>query len=98
MFTSVHKKSFPGKIVGGFCIGTQKLYEFIHDNPFVNMIDIEYINAENQIAKNPKVTAINSAIEVQYRITSFFVCNVEISGIAALLDIFVWFRCYSRST
>lgn len=58
------KKIHPGKIVSGFAFGSQKLYDFIHDNPLVNMLDIAYVNDVSVIRKNPKVVAINSAIEV----------------------------------
>ncbi len=58
------KKHHPGKIVSGFAFGTKKLYDFIHDNPMVNMLDIAYVNDVSVIRKNPKVVAINSAIEV----------------------------------
>jgi acyl-CoA hydrolase len=40
------------------------VYEFIDDNPAVLMKDVAYTNDVNVIAKNPKVTAINSALEV----------------------------------
>lgn len=53
-----------GKIVAGFCIGSRKLYDFIDDNPVLEMRDISYVNDTSVIRTNPKVTAINSAIEV----------------------------------
>lgn len=59
-----NKKVHPGKIVSGFVIGSQKLYDFIDDNPMVNMLDIEYVNDVRVIRKNPKAVSINSAIEV----------------------------------
>lgn len=58
------KKVHPGKIVSGFAFGTEELYSFIDDNPLVNMLDIAYVNDVSVIRKNPKVVAINSAIEV----------------------------------
>ncbi len=58
------KRIHPGKIVSGFVMGTRRLYDFIHDNPQVAMLDIAYINDTAVIRRNPKVTAINSAIEV----------------------------------
>lgn len=58
------KRLHPGKIVSGFAFGSQKLYDFIRDNPLVNMLDIAYVNDVSVIRKNPKVVAINSAIEV----------------------------------
>ncbi len=58
------KIKHPGKIVAGFVMGTQRLYDFIDDNPQVLMLDIAYVNDTAVIRRNPKVTAINSAIEV----------------------------------
>ncbi|KAK2710260.1 4-hydroxybutyrate coenzyme A transferase-like isoform X2 [Artemia franciscana] len=62
--TNHHKKVLPGKIVGSFCIGSKKLYDFLDNNPFVLMGDVQWVNYSPIIAQNPKVTAINSCIEV----------------------------------
>jgi len=58
------KKNHPGRIVSSFAIGTRALYDFIHDNPIVEMLDISYVNDTSVIRKNKRVTAINSAIEI----------------------------------
>jgi len=58
------KKNHPGKIVSSFAMGSRRLYDFIHDNPQVAMLDVGYVNDVSVIRKNPKVTAINSAIEI----------------------------------
>lgn len=58
------KRIHPGKIVSGFVLGTRRLYDFVDDNPVVAMLDIGYVNDASVIRRNPKVTAINSAIEV----------------------------------
>lgn len=59
------KKSFhPGKIVAGFLFGTQKLYDFVNDNPIIEMHPTDYVNDPFNIAKNDKMVSINSAIEV----------------------------------
>lgn len=58
------KRKHPGKIVSSFAMGTRKLYDFIHDNPMVAMLDVAYVNDTSVIRKNDKVTAINSAIEI----------------------------------
>jgi acyl-CoA hydrolase len=58
------KRIHPGKIVAGFVLGSKRLYDFVDDNPLVAMLDIGYVNDPNVIRRNPKVTAINSAIEV----------------------------------
>lgn len=54
----------PGKIVTGFVMGSKKLYDFVNDNPSVVFLDIAYVNDTNVIRRNPRVVAINSAIEI----------------------------------
>lgn len=58
------KKVHPKKVVASFVMGTRKLYDFIDDNPEIAMLDVTYVNDPAVIRRNPKVTAINSAIEV----------------------------------
>ena len=58
------KKKHIGRIVATFAMGSRKLYDFIDDNPMVRMLDADYVNKTGVIAKNPKVTAINSAVEI----------------------------------
>ena len=53
-----------GKMVSTFLMGSQTCYDFIDDNPMVAMMDVGYTNDPFVIAKNPKVTAINSALQV----------------------------------
>ena len=58
------KHKHPGMIVSSFVIGSKKVYDFIDDNPMVQMLDSAYVNNPSVIQKNPKVVAINSAIEL----------------------------------
>ena len=53
-----------GKMVSTFLMGSQDVYNFIDDNPQVLMMDVGYTNDPFIIAKNDKVTAINSALQV----------------------------------
>ena len=53
-----------GKMVSTFLMGSQDVYNFIDDNPAVLMMDVGYTNDPFVIAKNDKVTAINSALQV----------------------------------
>jgi 4-hydroxybutyrate CoA-transferase len=64
VITGEAKKVHPGKVVAGFAFGSRRLYDFMDDNPQVSMLDIAYINDTAVIRRNPKVTAINSAVEV----------------------------------
>ncbi len=60
------KKVNPHKIISGFAMGTRRLYDFMDDNPEIEMLDIAYVNDTAIIRQNPKVTAINSAIEIDF--------------------------------
>ena len=62
--SNAKKRVHPGKIVSSFTMGSRRLYDFVDDNPFVAMLDVAYVNDTDVIRRNQKVTAINSAIEV----------------------------------
>lgn len=53
-----------GKMVASFLMGSQKLYDFIDDNPMVAMMDVAHTNSVDVIRKNDKLTAINSALAI----------------------------------
>lgn len=59
------KKSLhPGKIIGAFASGTKKLYDFLDDNPIVEMHPVSYVNDTVVISRNNQMISINSAIEI----------------------------------
>lgn len=58
------KKVHVGKCVSSFLVGSRKLYDFVHDNPSTLQLGTDYVNFPVTIARNPRVTAINSALEV----------------------------------
>lgn len=62
--TNKYKGKHPGKMVVTFVLGTRKLYDFLDDNPLVEMLDCSYVNDTHIIRQNKKTTAINSAIEI----------------------------------
>jgi 4-hydroxybutyrate CoA-transferase len=64
VITGRHKVVLPARIVAGFVMGTKRVYDFLDDNPQVAMLDIAFVNDPDVIKQNPKVAAINSAIEV----------------------------------
>jgi len=82
------KKRQWGKIVAGFCIGSRRLYDFIDDNPVVEMRDIGFVNDTAVIRTNPKVTAINSAIEVDLfgQICADSIGQRQYSGVGGQVD------------
>lgn len=59
------RKTFhPGKIVVGFLFGTQRLYDFVNNNPIVEMHPTHYVNDPYNIARNERMVAINSALQI----------------------------------
>ena len=53
-----------GKVVASFLLGSQQLYDFVDRNPAVLMKEIAYTNDPWNIARNPGMVSINSAIEI----------------------------------
>jgi len=51
-------------MVSASVLGTQRLYDFVHDNPLVWSAGVEIVNDPSTIARNPDVVAINSVLEV----------------------------------
>ncbi len=82
------KKINVGRSVTGFLAGTKKLYDFVNDNPQVNVMDIEYVNDANVIRQNPRVTAINSAIEIDLtgQVCADSIGTYQYSGIGGQMD------------
>lgn len=64
VITNQNKRKHRGKIVTTFAMGSQKLYDFIDDNPQVVFLDVEYTNDTAVIRQNPQVVSINSALQV----------------------------------
>ena len=62
--TNSKKGLHDGKIIAGFVLGTKKLYDFIDNNPMIEFHPQEYVNDPFVIARNRKMVAINSALEV----------------------------------
>lgn len=54
----------PGRTLSTFLMGSKRLYEYVDDNPFVELRTSDYVNDVSIIKQNPKMIAINSAIEV----------------------------------
>lgn len=59
-----YKGLLQGRALATFLIGSQRLYDFVNDNPFIEMKESSFVNDTARIRKNPKMIAINSAIEV----------------------------------
>ena len=88
MITNQHKKKYRGKTVTSFLLGSRKLYDFVDDNPAVVVLNIDYVNDTAVIRTNPKVTAINSAIEVDItgQVCSDSIGTYHYSGVGGQMD------------
>ncbi|MCA0427329.1 MAG: 4-hydroxybutyrate CoA-transferase [Bacteroidetes bacterium] len=82
------KKIVNGYCVTGFLIGSKKLYDFVDDNPIVKCLDISYVNDPRVISLNSKVTAINSAIEIDLtgQVCADSIGTYQYSGIGGQMD------------
>ncbi|HGJ65758.1 TPA: acetyl-CoA hydrolase/transferase family protein, partial [bacterium] len=59
------KKTFhPGKVLATFCIGTRRLYDYVDNNPIFEFHPVDYNSSPINIAKNEKMVAINTALQV----------------------------------
>lgn len=59
------KKTFhPGKILASFCAGTRRLYDYVDNNPMFEFRPTDYNSSPLNIAKNHKMVAINTALEI----------------------------------
>ena len=88
VITNQHKKKHRGKSVTSFLLGSRKLYDFVDDNPSIAVLGIDYVNDTSVIRTNPKVTAINSAIEVDItgQVCSDSIGTYHYSGVGGQMD------------
>jgi acyl-CoA hydrolase len=86
--TNEYKRKHCGRTVTGFLLGSRKLYDFVDDNPSVMVLNIDYVNDTSVIRQNPKVVAINSAIEVDItgQVCSDSIGTYHYSGIGGQMD------------
>jgi acyl-CoA hydrolase len=88
VITNAYKKKHPGKVVTSFAIGTDRLYHFIDDNPGFAFLEAEYVNDTRVIRSNPKVVAINSAIEIDLtgQVCADSIGTYQFSGVGGQMD------------
>lgn len=77
-----------GKTVSGFVSGSKRLYDFVDDNPSVLLRDIAYVNDTTVIRRQPKMTAINSAIEIDLtgQVCADSIGTRQFSGVGGQMD------------
>ena len=90
------KTLHPGKVVSSIVMGSQHVYDFIHENPFMEFHPTDYVNDPYIIAQNSKMVAINSSIEIDLtgQVCSDSMGRTNWSGIGGQVD---FMRGASRS-
>lgn len=86
--TNAYKKKHRGKTVTSFALGTDTLYDFIDDNPGFAFLEADYVNDGRVIRANPKVVAINSAIEIDItgQVCADSIGTFQFSGVGGQMD------------
>lgn len=86
--TGANKVIDRGRVVASFLLGTQELYDFVDYNRSIMMMDIGYVNDPMVIARNPKVVAVNSAVQVDLtgQVCADSIGSRIISGTGGQLD------------
>lgn len=64
VITGARKRVHAGKVVASFVVGTRRTYDFVRDNPLVELHPCDYTNDTALIRRHPAMTAINSALQV----------------------------------
>jgi 4-hydroxybutyrate CoA-transferase len=88
VLTNARKTLHPGKIIAGFLLGTKRLYNWVDDNPLIELHPTEYVNDPFVIAQNERMVAINSAIEIDLtgQVCADSIGHKLYSGVGGQLD------------
>lgn len=88
VINNAEKRVVPDQIVTSFVMGTNKVYDFLDDNPMIAMMDCAFVNDVRIIRRNPKVIAINSAIEIDItgQVCADSLGTKHYSGVGGQLD------------
>lgn len=82
------KKIHPGKFISTMMMGTQRLYDFVNNNPDVELYPVDYSNHPNTIAANENMVSINSAIQVDLmgQVNAETIGPRQFSGVGGQVD------------
>ncbi len=86
--TGRYKSIWPRKIIGAFAYGSEQLYEFIRDNPMVEIHPASVVNDPYRIGRNHKMISINSAVEIDMtgQVCSESIGHIELSGVGGAAE------------
>jgi len=88
VLTNRYKKKHKGKIATSFAIGSRNLYDYVDDNPQFVFLEASYVNDGNVIRANPRVAAINSALEIDItgQVCADSIGTFQYSGVGGQMD------------
>lgn len=91
------KQIHQGKSVTTFAYGSQRIYDFINNNPAMEILPVDYVNDPNVIAKNDNMISINAALEVDFfgQVCAESVGTKHMSGTGGQVD-YVRGACQSK--
>ena len=91
------KQIHPGKSVTTFAYGSKRIYDYIDDNPAIEILPVDYVNDPNVICQNDNVISINAALEVDLwgQVCAESVGTKHMSGSGGQID-YVRGACQSR--
>lgn len=82
------KTLHPGKMIVTFLMGTKRLYDFVNNNPIVEMYPVDYVNDPVIVMQNSKMVSINSCIQVDFmgQVVSDSIGIKQFSGVGGQVD------------
>lgn len=88
VITGTRKSVDRNRIVASFCLGTRRLFDYVHDNPLFSFHPTEYVNDPMVIAKQHRMVAINVALEVDLtgQVCSDSLGSLFFSGVGGQVD------------
>lgn len=88
VITNKYKQIDKGQCVATFLMGTDRLYDYVNDNPSVRLMPVDYVNDPRVICQNDNVVSINSCVEVDLmgQVCSESVGLKQISGVGGQVD------------
>jgi len=88
VITCKKKTLHPGKIIVTFLMGSKKLYQWVNENPMVEMYPVDYVNDPFVVMRNDKMVSINSALQVDVigQVAADTLGPVQFSGVGGQVD------------
>jgi 4-hydroxybutyrate CoA-transferase len=88
VITNKRKNINQGKFIATFLMGTRKLYDFIDNNPTVELLPVDYVNDPCIIGEHENMVCINSALQVDLmgQVNAEMIGSKQFSGIGGQVD------------